>query len=257
MRFSAATAAAAALLTTSTSAAVVPQADAASARVRRDSSGFTWDAEDFKVAAVLQPSVNFVYPLVQKGTWVNLDQKATIDQAIGIIEKAAAEGVKLIAFPELYFPGFPLPVGSNNYTLEQAKQYISQAMRFGDAEWTRLTSAIAAAKCTPSSAGLRSTATAPMPATLSSWLRHLLALTERLCTAIASFVLPARSGANLFSDGKISSIKNIELPFGNVTMLSCWENLWPVSRFVSAGLPATIHIGSFPYGAKEYEDSLY
>lgn len=61
--------------------------------------------ESFKVAAVRQPPVNYAYPLVQNTTWVDLDLNATVDQAIDIIAQAQAEGVNLIAFPELYFPG--------------------------------------------------------------------------------------------------------------------------------------------------------
>ena len=38
---------------------------------------------------------------------VFLDLDATVDKTIALIEQAAAEGAKLIAFPETFIPGYP------------------------------------------------------------------------------------------------------------------------------------------------------
>ncbi len=38
---------------------------------------------------------------------VYLDLAASMERAVGLIEKAAAEGAKLIVFPEAWFPGYP------------------------------------------------------------------------------------------------------------------------------------------------------
>ena len=38
---------------------------------------------------------------------VFLDLDATIDKTIALIEEAAAQGAKLIAFPETFIPGYP------------------------------------------------------------------------------------------------------------------------------------------------------
>ena len=38
---------------------------------------------------------------------VFLDLEASISKAIRLIEQAAAEGAKLIAFPETWLPGYP------------------------------------------------------------------------------------------------------------------------------------------------------
>lgn len=66
------------------------------------------DAEAFTLAAVRQPPVNFALPIGLNKTWVDLNLSATIDQAINTIAEAKADGVALIAFPELYFPGYPV-----------------------------------------------------------------------------------------------------------------------------------------------------
>ncbi len=37
--------------------------------------------------------------------WLDLD--ATVDKTVGLIKEAAANGAKLIAFPEAFIPGYP------------------------------------------------------------------------------------------------------------------------------------------------------
>lgn len=66
------------------------------------------NASAFKIAAVREPPVNFALPIGINKTWVDLNLSATIDQALEIIEEAKGEGVSLLAFPELYFPGYPV-----------------------------------------------------------------------------------------------------------------------------------------------------
>ncbi|PYI36699.1 hypothetical protein BP00DRAFT_410846 [Aspergillus indologenus CBS 114.80] len=90
---------------TAQAAAVAPLAS--DSRMKRDpATGFEWDPENFKVAAVRKPRVGFVYhALSDQLTWWNYDLNATIAQSVEMIHQAAAEGTKFIAFPELYFPG--------------------------------------------------------------------------------------------------------------------------------------------------------
>ena len=93
------------LITSLIAAATAPGVSCS--RTKRDpASNFEWDSEAFKVAAVRKPPVGYVYhSLSNRSTWFNCNLSATITQSVDIIHQAAAEGVKFIAFPELYFPG--------------------------------------------------------------------------------------------------------------------------------------------------------
>ncbi|KAE8323069.1 hypothetical protein BDV39DRAFT_209162 [Aspergillus sergii] len=62
----------------------------------------------FKLAAVQDPPVNFALPEGFNMTSMDLDLHGTIAQAIEIIQEIKTEGVSLIAFPELYCPGYPV-----------------------------------------------------------------------------------------------------------------------------------------------------
>lgn len=68
----------------------------------------TINAENFTIAAVREPPANFALPVGLNKTWADLDLKATIFQATSIIDKAKKENVAFLAFPELYFPGYPV-----------------------------------------------------------------------------------------------------------------------------------------------------
>ena len=43
---------------------------------------------------------------------VFLDLDATVDKTIALIEEAAAQGAKLIAFPETFIPGYPWQISA-------------------------------------------------------------------------------------------------------------------------------------------------
>ena len=55
---------------------------------------------------------------------VFLDLDATVDKTIALIDQAAAEGAKLIAFPETFIPGYPWQIWLG-------------AARLGDRPWLR------------------------------------------------------------------------------------------------------------------------
>ncbi|WP_416769485.1 nitrilase-related carbon-nitrogen hydrolase [Pseudomonas sp. RHF3.3-3] len=39
----------------------------------------------------------------------SLDLEATLEKAVGLMQQAASAGASLIAFPENFFPGYPIP----------------------------------------------------------------------------------------------------------------------------------------------------
>ncbi|KAJ0415661.1 carbon-nitrogen hydrolase [Aspergillus carlsbadensis] len=213
------------------------------------STGFEWDPGHFKVAAVRYPPANYAYPLVQNRTWVDLDLNATVDKAIEIIHQAGAEGVKLMAFPELYFPGFPIALNFE-FTPANLAHYASQAMAFEGPEWNRLTAAISAEK-------MYAVVSFAEPDDGALYMGQYLVGPDGKTIHRHRKLRPSGSERNLFSDGVIESIRAVTLPFGTVTMLSCWENLWPTMRYTAAAQPANLHIASFPWGGDANAETLW
>ena len=50
-------------------------------------------------------SINFKAAVVQAAP-VFMDLDGCVEKAVGLIEKAAAEGAQIVAFPECWFPGY-------------------------------------------------------------------------------------------------------------------------------------------------------
>ncbi|RAK75185.1 uncharacterized protein BO72DRAFT_498326 [Aspergillus fijiensis CBS 313.89] len=206
-------------------------------RMKQDvDTGFEWDPEAFKIAAVREPPVGFVYhDLWETTTWYNYDLNATIAQSVKIIGQAAAEGVKFIAFPEIYFPGYPAFRTANGP--EDFAQYVSQTMEPGDAQWQTLMKAFADAKMYG----------------VVGWAQRAnnsLFMTQSLVGPMADGSAgtiwkhekfrPSGEERTLFSDGLLNTIRAQKLPFGHV---------YPESRFISGAQPANIHVASFPIGS--------
>ncbi|KAK9234140.1 carbon-nitrogen hydrolase [Lipomyces kononenkoae] len=223
-------------------------ATTASALTKTDNkTGFSWDPANFKVAAVRYPPANYAYPIGQNRTWVDLDLNATIDRAIEFIDEAGAEGVKLMAFPEIYFPGFPIALNFN-FTPPNFAQYASQAMVHEGPEWKRLTAAFVRNK-------MYAVVSFAEVSDDALYMGQYLVGPDGSTIHKHRKLRPSGSERNLFSDGDIESIRSVTLPFGTVTYLSCWENLEPTMRYVAAAQPANLHIASFPYCSDSNPDT--
>ncbi|KAL4799719.1 carbon-nitrogen hydrolase [Aspergillus venezuelensis] len=210
---------------------------------RDQDTGFEWDPEDFKVAAIRYPPHNWAYPSVHNTTWVNYNLNKTIDKAVDLIKAAAAEGVKFVAFPELYFPG-SYGLGNNELPKDYA-QYASQSMEYNGPEWKALMQAFAETK-------IYGVVGWSERANNSLYIAQTLVGPFANGTAGAIHqhrkLRPSGAERNLWSDGDVSSIRTQKLPFGYVSMLSCFENEYADTRFIASSQPANLHVAAFPYG---------
>lgn len=77
------------------------------------------DTRRFKVAAVqaepYDPSFGYLAQCVSSSFSVWLDLQGGVEKAIRIIKEAAAEGAKIIGFPEVFIPGNEIPHAKLHY----------------------------------------------------------------------------------------------------------------------------------------------
>ncbi|KAL4957827.1 carbon-nitrogen hydrolase [Aspergillus filifer] len=213
-------------------AAVAPIASGSHMK-RDDATGFERAPGSFKVAAVRKPPVGFVYhALSNQSTWYNYD-----------LNGHNRPGTKFITFPELYFPGYPAfraPNGPKDF-----EQYVSQTMEPDGPEWNTLMQAFADTKMYD----------------VVGWAQRAnnsLFMTQSLVGPLADGSAgtnwkyekfrPSGTERSLYSDGLLDTIRAQKLPFGTVSMLQCWEHVYPESHFISASQPANLHVASFPFG---------
>ncbi|KAJ0415659.1 carbon-nitrogen hydrolase [Aspergillus carlsbadensis] len=194
-----------------------------------------------KVALVRSPPPNWPLPLHNKnwqGVHINLAQ--TINAGIALIEKASADGANLIAFPELWFPGFPKGRDRNDWSKSHLASYIDNSLVVGSPDWDRI---IDAAK-----ANAIWTAVA-----FSEKMHNRIYMAQALISPEGEVVIhrhklrPSGSERDMFSDGSIDGFKVVNLPIGRTGMLECGEHWYPSMTFPMQAQREQLHIGCWPY----------
>src|SRR5258708_28848976 len=82
--------------------------------------------------------------------WLDLD--ATVDKTIALIEQAAGEGAKLIAFPETFIPGYPWQIwlGAPAWAIGRGfvQRYFDNSLSYESPEAEKIRKAVKRAKLT-------------------------------------------------------------------------------------------------------------
>ncbi|KAL3434971.1 carbon-nitrogen hydrolase [Aspergillus tetrazonus] len=168
-----------------------------------------------------------------------VDINTTTTLGVNYIERAASEGANLVAFPELWFPGYPR--GNNATWIKKwAKQYVANTITRGDSNWNRL---VTAAKRNAVYVALgfseREDDYIYMAQTLIDPEGEVLIHRHKL--------RPSGQERDNWSDGTMDDLKVVETPFGRVGLLECWEHFHPSMTFPMQAQAEAIHIGAFPY----------
>jgi aliphatic nitrilase len=172
---------------------------------------------------------------------VYLDRDKTLEKAVGLIEEAAAEGAKLIAFPESFLPGFPFWISTHTPT-EGAPLF--QAL-------------------------FQNAVTIPSPAldVLSEAARAadahvVMGTTERDGGTLYNTVLyfdnhgeiigrhrklqPTHVERTIWGRGDGNDLFVCDTPFGKLGGLTCWEHTMDLVRYSLACMGEQIHVAVWP-----------
>lgn len=182
----------------------------------------------------------FVVSVVQASP-VYLDLTATIDKALGLIAQAAAQGAKLIAFPELYFPGYPwfLWMGDPRYVTGFIQTYHQQSMAVDSCAFRRLQQAAAEHQIY-------------LSFSFSETDHSTLYLSQALIDASGSLlevrrkIKPTCVERTLFGEGDGSDLAVHDTALGRIGQLCCGEHLQPLSRYALHAQDEQIHIAAWP-----------
>ncbi|KAM6507136.1 hypothetical protein FALCPG4_018520 [Fusarium falciforme] len=197
--------------------------------------------ELLKVALVRCPPPNWPLPLHNKhwdGITINLMQ--CIDAGIGLINQAKASGANLVAFPELWFPGFPKGRDRNGWSKTHLASYIDNSLVVGSPEWEKLIHAIKEAAIWTALA-------------FSERRDGFLFMAQALVSPEGAVAIhrhklrPSGSERDMFSDGTIHEFKVQNLPVGRTGMLQCGEHWYPSMTFPMQAQREQLHIGCWPY----------
>ena len=156
--------------------------------------------------------------------WLDLD--GTVDKTIAILEKAAADGVELIAFPETWIPGYPqflwtVPVPEQ---MPYVGRYHENSLSVDSPQMMRIREAARDNKIAiVMGYSERAFGTLYMAQTAIGSAGQILLHRRKL--------KPTHVERTLFGEGDGSDIKVVDTEFGRLGALNCWEHLQPLTKY--------------------------
>jgi aliphatic nitrilase len=170
-----------------------------------------------------------------------MDLEASVAKTINIIEDAARDGVKLLAFPECWIPGYPwfIWLGSPAWGMQFIQRYHDNAL-YVDSEETRAICAAARKHRIYVSLGFSERSGG------SLYISQLLIDDEGEIVRARRKLKPTHVERTVFGEGGGSDLDVDETPLGRIGMLCCWEHLQPLSKYALYSMNEQIHIGAWP-----------
>ncbi|TPW26773.1 carbon-nitrogen hydrolase family protein [Martelella alba] len=171
------------------------------------------------------------------------DLAATTDKTIALMEEAARKGVKLIAFPEIWLPGYPvfLWLGDEAWQTEYRRNFIENSARLGGPEHEKIAAA-AAEYGIEVVLGL-SERDAQGRIYMAQWI-----IDENGKTVLARRKLkPSGAEGTFFAPGDPdTNLKVVATNIGTLGALNCSEHKRPMLRHIMFGLTEEIHVAAWP-----------
>ncbi|EFO33823.1 nitrilase, arylacetone-specific [Roseibium sp. TrichSKD4] len=170
-----------------------------------------------------------------------MDAKGTLEKTLTIIEDAAGKGVQLVAFGEVWLPGYPFTI------------WLQAPMVAMDVVMKHRVNAITLD-------GPEMAAICEAARTNRMWVmmgfaerdRGSIYCSQALVDDRGEIVLsrrklrPTHMERTVWGEGPATDIKVVDTPFGKVGGLCCWENIQPVNRQGMYQLGEEIHVACWP-----------
>jgi nitrilase len=194
------------------------------------------DTQTFRVAAVQAAPVPF-------------DLAASVAKAIRLINEAAAGGATLLAFPELWLPGYPsfLWMGPPGWALQFLHRYHANSLVVGGPELNQIAEAARRANI-------------DVVVGYSERDHGSLYVGQSFISRDGSIVYsrrkvkPTHVERSLFGEGDGSDLKVAANADGAIIgALNCWEHVQPLLKFAMFAQHEQIHIASWPAFALDEE----
>jgi nitrilase len=183
---------------------------------------------------------------------VFLDLDATIDKSIALIQEAAANGASLIAFPEVWLPGYPWYAWLDAPAVWMAKfaqRYFDNSLEYGTPQADRLARAARDYNITVSM-GLSERSGG------SLYIAQWLIGPDGKTISQRRKLKPTFVERTIYGEGDGSDLDVRDTSLGRIGSLSCWEHLQPLSKYAMYAQDEQVHIGAWP-SFSVYEGGAY
>ena len=185
-------------------------------------------------------SSNFKAAVVQAAP-VFMDLQGCLDKALGLIEKAAAEGASLVAFSECWFPGYPwwIWLSPTAHNVQYFQRYHENSLVVGSEAFNRLGQAAR-------DNGIFISVGASERDHGSLYIAQFLFDNQGELIQARRKLKPTHMERTVYGDGNGSDFGVFETELGRIGQLCCWEHLQPLSRYAMYSMHEQIHIAAWP-----------
>ena len=171
--------------------------------------------------------------------WLDLD--ATVKKTCDLIREAATAGAKLVAFPEVWIPGYPAWIWHRVVDFDLGVKYVENSLPV-DSPQMRLICDTAAEHAINVSLGF------------SERDRESVYISQALIDEKGQLRMkrrkmkPTHMERTIFGDASGDCLaKVVDLPdVGNVGALSCWEHIQPLLKYFTFSQHEQIHVAAWP-----------
>lgn len=185
-------------------------------------------------------SIKFKAAVVQAAP-IFMDLDASVEKAVGLIERAAKEGAKIVAFSELWFPGYPWWVWLSPaaHNIKYFQQYHENSMVVGGDAFNRLGQAAKDNNIFVSTG-------ASEREHGSLYIAQFLFDNNGEVIQTRRKLKPTHMERTIFGDGDGSSFHVADTELGRVGQLACWEHIQPLSKYAMFSMHEQVHIAAWP-----------
>lgn len=169
------------------------------------------------------------------------DLAGAIDKTIALAHEAALAGADIIAFPEVWIPGYPwwLWLDSVAWQSQFVLPYLANSMEVGGPEFARIENAAR-------ELGIAIALGFSERENGSVYIAQAFIDKDGVTQNVRRKLKPTHVERTLFGEGDGSDIKVIDTEFGRVGELSCWEHLQPLTKYAMFAQNEQLHIGAWP-----------
>lgn len=172
--------------------------------------------------------------------WFDLD--AGVDQVVSLIGQAAAGGAELVAFPEVFLPGYPwwIWLGSPAWGMRFVARYAENSMTRDGTELARIAAAAAEHHV------FVVLGFAERSATGSLYMAQAIIGDDGQVIAVRRKLKPTHVERSVFGEGDGSDIRVHDTRLGKLGALNCAEHLQPLTKYAMFSMNEQIHVAAWP-----------
>jgi aliphatic nitrilase len=182
--------------------------------------------------------------------WFNAS--ATVDKAVAWIREAAQNGAELVAFPEVFIPGYPYQIWTGTPFASMAKfavPYHENSLTMDGAEVQRLMDA-ARNNNTSVVVGISERDGG------SLYMTQLIIGPDGSLVSKRRKLKPTHVERSVFGEGDGSDVTVYDMPMARVGALNCWEHFQTLTKFAMYSQHEQVHVAAWP-GMSLYQPEVH